>query len=64
MSEYKASKTQLRKLDELNIEHSQYMTYREAGQLLQAAGWTFDGRTQEVHDENYAGYYSNYSEYR
>ena len=66
MAEYKASKTQLRKLDELGIAHSTSITYSAAGELLKAAGWSNDGRTQVEHfDGESSGHvFSTYSEYR
>jgi hypothetical protein len=47
MAAYKASKTQLKSLVALGIEHSQYITYDEAGRLLEQAGWTRDGREED-----------------
>lgn len=64
MSEYRASKTQQKRLTALGIKFSQYITYNDAGKLLEAAGWTRDGREEQVHDDRYAGHYSSYSEYR
>ncbi|MFH0902266.1 MAG: hypothetical protein V2A73_16670 [Pseudomonadota bacterium] len=53
MAEYKASKTQARKLAKLGVAISGSISYRTAGEMLKARGWTEDGRSEDIHDENY-----------
>ncbi len=63
MAEYKASKTQLKALDALGIEHSNYISYNTAGELLEAAGWTRDGRGEDLEKKGFDTKRDGYNEF-
>ena len=51
MKTYKASKTQLRKLTELNVTEAP-RDYNHAAELLEARGWNRSGTVEDVRSED------------
>lgn len=56
MKQYPASKTQLKALDQLGIDHPAGIGHRDAGVLLEHAGWYASGSGPDDRDAELSEY--------